>query len=165
MYACSVTQSGPTLCGPMDCNQPASSVHGISQTRILEWIAISFSSRSSQPFFTSLLHWRADSLPVSHLRSPIFLYCSVTKSCPTHLQHARPPCPSPTPIVYSNSYPLSQWCHLSISSSFTPFSSCLQAFPASGSFPMSRLFAEGVQVLEFQLPHQSFQWIFRINFL
>jgi len=50
------------------------------------------------------------------------------------LQHARPPCPSPTPGVYSNACPLSQWCHPTISSSVVPFSSCLQSFPASGSF-------------------------------
>ena len=60
---------------------------------------------------------------------------------PRGLQHARPPCPTPTPRVYSNSCPLSQWCHPIISSSVVPFSSCLQSFPASGSFLMSRLFA------------------------
>ena len=58
---------------------------------------------------------------------------------PHGLQHARPPCPSPTPKVYSNSYPLSRWCHPSISSSFVPFFSCFQSFPASGSFQMSVL--------------------------
>ena len=64
----------------------------------------------------------------------------------THgLQHGRPPCPSPTPGVYSNSCPLSQWCHPTISSSVVPFSSCLQSFPASGSFQMSQLFASGGQ--------------------
>ena len=60
---------------------------------------------------------------------------------PHGLQHARPPCPSPTPGVYSNSCPLSQWCHPTISSSVVPFSSRLQSFPASGSFPVSQLFA------------------------
>ena len=60
-------------------------------------------------------------------------------------QHARPPCPSPTPGVYSNPCPLSQWCHPTISSSVIPFSSCLQSFPASGSFQMSQLFASGGQ--------------------
>ena len=57
----------------------------------------------------------------------------------------RPPCPSPTPGVYSNSCPLSQWCHLTISSSVIPFSSCLQSFPASGSFQTSQFFASGGQ--------------------
>ena len=59
-------------------------------------------------------------------------------------QHARPPCPSPTPRVYSNSCPLSQWCHPTISSCVVPFS-CLQYLPASGPFQMSQLFASGGQ--------------------
>ena len=60
------------------------------------------------------------------------------------LQHARPPCPSPIPRVYSNSYPLNQWCHPTISSSVIPFSH-LQSFPVSGTFQMSQLFAPGSQ--------------------
>ena len=64
---------------------------------------------------------------------------------PHEPQHARPPCPSPTPGVYPNSCPLSRWCHPAISSSVVPFSSCPQSFPASGSFPMSQLFAWGGQ--------------------
>ena len=64
---------------------------------------------------------------------------------PYGLQHAKPPCPSPTPGVYSNSCPLSWWCHPTISSFVIPFSSHLQSFPASGSFPMSQLFASGGQ--------------------
>ena len=61
------------------------------------------------------------------------------------LQHARPPCPSPTARVYSNSCPSSQWCHPAISSSVVPFSSCPQSLPASGSFPISQLFPWGGQ--------------------
>ena len=76
-------------------------------------------------------------------------FTSVTQSCPTlqshGMQYARPPCPSPTPRVYSNSCPLSQWCHPTISSSVVPFSSHLQFFPASGSFQMSQFFASGGQ--------------------
>ena len=64
---------------------------------------------------------------------------------PHRLQYAKPPCPSPTPGVYSNSSPLSRWCHPTISSSVIPFSSHLQSFPASGSFPMSRFFSSGGQ--------------------
>ena len=64
---------------------------------------------------------------------------------PHGLQQARPLCPSPTPRVYSNSCPLSQWCHPTISSSVAPFSSCPQSFPASGSFPVSLLFASDGQ--------------------
>ena len=60
-------------------------------------------------------------------------------------QHARPPCPSPTPGVYPASCALSQWCHPSISSSVIPFFSCLQSFPASGSFQMRQLFASSGQ--------------------
>ena len=64
---------------------------------------------------------------------------------PHELQHARPPCPSSIPGVYSNSCPSSRWCHSAISSSVIPFSSCPQSLPASRSFPMSRLFAWGGQ--------------------
>ena len=64
---------------------------------------------------------------------------------PHELQHTRPPCPSPTPRVHSDSWPSSQWCHPAISSSVVPFSSCPQSFPASESFPMSQLFAWGGQ--------------------
>ena len=64
---------------------------------------------------------------------------------PHWLQHARPPCPSPTPGIYSNSCPLSQWCHPAISSSVVPFSSLLQSFPASGSFLVSQFFTSGIQ--------------------
>ena len=64
---------------------------------------------------------------------------------PHELQHTRPPCPSPTPGVHSNSCPSSQWCHPAKSSSVIPFSSCPQSLPASESFPMSQLFAWGGQ--------------------
>ena len=73
--------------------------------------------------------------------------CSVMSDSlwPHGLQHTRSPCPSPSPGVYSNSCPLSQWCHPTTSSSVVPFSSCLQSFPASGSFQMSQLFTSGGQ--------------------
>ena len=64
---------------------------------------------------------------------------------PCGLQHARPPCPSPTPRVYSNSSPSSRWCHPTISSCVIPFSSYLQSFPASGSFQMCQFFPWGGQ--------------------
>ena len=64
---------------------------------------------------------------------------------PHGLQHARPPCPSPIPRAYSNSCPSNWWCHPTISSSVIPFCSCLQPFPASGSFPMSQFFTLGGQ--------------------
>ena len=73
--------------------------------------------------------------------------CSVISDSlwPHGLQHTRSPCLSPSPRVYSNSCPLSQWCHPTTSSSVVPFSSCLQSFPASGSFQMSQLFTSGGQ--------------------
>ena len=67
---------------------------------------------------------------------------------PHQLKHARPSCPSPTPGVYSNSCPLSQWCHPTISPSVLPFSSHLQSFPASRSFPTSQFFASSGQSIE-----------------
>ena len=90
------------------------------------------------------------------------LYCQITLSSseqsvqfshsvvsdslqPHESQHTRPPCPSPTPGVYSNSCPSSWWCHPTISSSVVPFFSCLQSFPSSESFPMSQLLAWGGQ--------------------
>ena len=77
----------------------------------------------------------------------LLINCSVMSDSlrPHGLQHARLPCPSPSPGVYSNSCPLSQWCHPAISSSVIPFSSRLQSFPASGSFPISQLFVSGGQ--------------------
>ena len=73
--------------------------------------------------------------------------CSVMSDSlwPHELQHARPPCPSPTPGVHPNPCSLSRWCHSTISSSVMPFSSCPQSFPASGSFQMSQLFSSGGQ--------------------
>ena len=78
------------------------------------------------------------------------LSCSVMSNSlqPHGLQHTRPPCPSPIPRVYSNSCPLSLWCHPTISSSVIPFCSHLQAFPASGSFQMNQFFASGGQSIE-----------------
>ena len=74
--------------------------------------------------------------------------CSVVSDSlqPHESQHARPPCPSPTPGVHSDSRPSSRWCHPAISSSVVPFSSCPQSLPASESFPMSQLFAKAILV-------------------
>ena len=79
--------------------------------------------------------------------SSVQFSCSVVSDSlrPHESQHARPPCPSPSPGVHSNSRPFSRWCHPAISSSVVPFSSCLQSLPASESFPMSQLFAWGGQ--------------------
>ena len=85
--------------------------------------------------------------PSGFLFSSVQFSCSVVSNSlwPHGLQHARLPCPSTTPGACSNLCPLSQWCHPTISSSVVPFSSCLQSFSASRSFPMSQFFASGGQ--------------------
>ena len=138
------------------CQAP--SIYGISQASILDWGAISKSRRSSQPrlqthvscfsrqifFFFFLNHWATREAltwgSVQFSRSVRF-----DSLRPHGLQHARLPCPSPTPRACSNSWPSSSWCHPTISSSVIHFSSCLPSFPASGSFPMSQFFASGGQ--------------------
>ena len=89
-------------------------------------------------FFTELERKFSQLVQFRHLVMADFLWHH-------ELQHPRPPCPSPTPGACSNSCPSSQWCHPTISSSVVPFSSRLQFFPASVSFPMSQLFASGGQ--------------------
>ena len=137
----------------MDYRPPGFSVHGISQARTLEWVAISFSRGSSWPrdqtrvcciagrFFTT------EPLGKPRTDGSVQFSCSVVfdSSQPHGPQHARPPCPSPTPGVHPNPCPLSRWCHPTISSSVIPFFSCPQSFPASGSFQMSQLFTSGGQ--------------------
>ena len=99
------------------------------------------------------------------------LICSIQFNCsvvsdslrPHETQHARPPCPSPTPGVHSDSHPSRQWCHPAISSWVVPFSSCPQSLPASESFPMSQLFTWGGQstgpsALASVLPKKSHSW-------
>jgi len=188
VYCCSlVTKSCLSLCNPMDCGLPGSSVHEISQARILEWVAISFSRASCQSRDQTcvfcigrriLYHW-ATGKPIYvcvyihiflfrffyyykiykilqdteysslcykfllfiyfiysnvHLSIPLLLFsCSVVSNSlqPHGLQHARLPCPSSSSRTCSNSCPLSQWCHLTISSSVIPFS----------SFPSIRVFS------------------------
>ena len=93
-----------------------------------------------------------------------FSHSVLSDSLPPHeSQHARPPCPSPTPGIHSNSCPSSRWCHPAISSSVVPFSSCPQSLPASESFPMSQLFSRGgqntgVSALAWFLPKKSQGW-------
>ena len=117
--------------------------------------------------------WKAQFPKINTKISRIFPYlcCSVQFSCsvmsdslqPHESQHARPPCPSPTPGVYSNSRPSYRWCHPAISSSVIPFSSSPQSLPASGSFPVSQLFAWGGQSIGVSasasvLPMNSQDW-------
>ena len=104
---------------------------------------------------------------VTHFKTGPFYRCSVQFSGsvvsyslrPHELQHARPPCPPPTPRVHLDSHPSSRWCHPAISSSVIPFSSCPQSLPASESFPMSQLFAwGGVSALASFLPKNTQGW-------
>ena len=134
-------------------------------------------SQSSQFYFLkgnhspNFFHWRlflpiSETQKLNHTSSVQFsLVCSVVSdSLRSHgLQLTRPPCRSPTPQVYSNSCPLSWWCDPTISSSVVPFCSCLQSFPASGSFQMSQLFASGgqsigVSALVSVLPMNTQDW-------
>ena len=100
----------------------------------------------------------------SHISSVQFSHSVVSNSLRPHeLQHTRPPCSSPTSGVHPNPCPLSQWCHPTISSSVTPFSSCLQSFPESESFQMSQFFASGgqrigVSALASVLPMNTQDW-------
>ena len=83
---------------------------------------------------------------LSHFLNCVLSHSVVSDSLRPHEpQHTRPPCPSPTPRACSNWCPLSPWCHPNVSSSVVPFSSCLQSFPASGAFPVSRFFTSGGQ--------------------
>ena len=136
----------------MDHSLPGFSVHGILQARILEWVAMSSSRGSSQPrdqthvsyiscTGTTSIIWEA-LLCLSVQSSRSVMSDSLQ---PHESEHARPPCPSPTPRVYPNSCAPSRWCHPAISSSVIPFSSCPQSLPASGSFPMRQLFTWGGQ--------------------
>ena len=107
------------------------------------------------------LKWKEVGIANRPFSSVQFSHSVVSDSLRPHdLQHARPPCPSPTPRVHSNSRPSSRWCHPAISSSVIPFSSCPQSLPASGSFPMSQLFiwgsqSIGVSALESVLPQNT----------
>ena len=105
---------------------------------IMNWFKIRKGGWQSCILSPCLFNLYAESVQFSHS----VVSCSLW---PHGLQHARPPCPSPTLGVYSNSCPSSRWCHPAISSSVVPFSSCPQSLQASESFPMSQLFASGGQ--------------------
>jgi len=98
-------------------------------------------------FFCALIYHKHQWLPHLYVDSSVQFSRSVVSDSlwPNGLQDTRLPCPSPTPKVYSNSCPLTRWCHSAISSSVVPLFSHLQSFPASGSFPMSQLFTSGGQ--------------------
>ena len=139
-------------------------------------VAISFSRESS---------WARDWTWISCIGRQILYHCttwealetlvqfsSITRSCltlqPHGVQHTRPPCPSATPVVYSNSCPLNWWCHPTISSSVVPFCSCLHSFPASESFQMSQFFSSGGQSFSFNIsPFSEYSGLilFRMDWL
>ena len=116
------------------------------------------------PFYISCFPNSEYIYPLLNFLSLEFSRSVVSDSLRPHeLQHTRPSCPSPTPGVYPNSCPLNRWCHPTISSSVVPFSSCLQSFPASGSFQMSQLFAScgqstGVSASTSDLPMNTQDW-------
>ena len=110
------------------------------------WLQSMGSLRVGHDWVTSLSLSLFNMRPREEFSSVQFSRSVVSNSLRPHeSQHARPPCPSPNPRAYSNSCPLRQWYHPTISSSVVPFSSCLQSFPASGSFPMNRFYASGGQ--------------------
>ena len=101
-----------------------------------------------------------------HFHSSVQFSCSVLSDSlrPHGLQHARPPCPSPTPRVYSNSSPSSWWCHRTISSSVAPSPPALNLSQHQGLLKWVSSSHQMAKVLELQLQYQSFQWIFRTDF-
>ena len=126
--------------------------HGLQPTRLLQpW---DFPGKSTGVG----CHWLRPKIP-EQFSSVQFSRSDVSDSLqPREPQHSRPPCPSPTPRVYSDSCPLSRWCHPTISSSVIPFSSGPQSFPALRSFPMSQVFASGgqsIRVSASALVHQG----------
>ena len=134
----------------VNCSPPDSSVHGIFQARIVGRSFLLQGIFLTQRSNSFLLYCRQFLYPQSHCRKPS-VKVQFSRSVmfdslwPHGLQHTRLPCPSPTPGVYSYMCPLIQWCHPTISSSAIPFSSHLQSFPASGPFPMSKLFISSGQ--------------------
>ena len=172
-----------TLCDTLDCSLPGSSVMGFSRQE--SWIGLPFPApvESSQPRGQTCIsgfadgfctHWAIrDAHTLRCKPNKICCCCSVTQSCPTlqphGQQHSRLPCPSLSPRVCWNSYPLSRWYHPTILSFVDPFPSYPQSFPASGSFPNESfqwaLDIRWPKYWSFSVSHQSFQWILRVDFL
>ena len=135
--------------------------------RVLRWPPKFVVSREYNLYNPSHWVW-----PDMYLWGKIILkiqFSSVAQSCPTlrphESQHARPPCPSPTPRVHSHSCPSSQWCHLAISSSVIPSPLAFNLSQHQGLFQWVGCSHQVDKVLELQLQHQPFQWIFRTDFL
>ena len=180
-------------CNPTDCSLPDSSVHGIFQERILEWVALSFSRESSWPRDLTqvsciaggfLTDWATREALYSHLYNrvakSVFPRPDLTKVVSSKivqlLSYVRLfvipwTAANQASLSITNTQSLlklmctSQWSHPIISSSVGPFSFYLQSFPASGSFQWVTSSHQVAKVLELQLQHQSCQWIFRLDFL
>jgi len=178
VYVCAkLIQSCSVVCKPIDCNLQALLSMGFSKQEY--WSRLPYSSSRYLPnawieptslvspaladrFFTTSTTWE------THIDCIWFLFnLSVVSDSllPHRLHHPRLPCLSPSSGACSNWCPLSRWCHPTISSSVVPSSSCLQYFPASGSFQWVGSFHQVVKELELKLKHESLQWIFRIDFL
>ena len=151
--------SWPTPCNHMDCGPPGSSLHGVFQARILEWVAISSPTWSF--WYRDQTHISYVSLTVSSVQSLNCVWVFVTPwiaACQASLSITNSW--SVLKLMYVKSV-----MHITITSSVITFFCCLLSFPASGSFPVSQFFISGDQILGLQLQHQSFQWIFRTDFL
>ena len=140
----------PNSLWPKDCSLPSISVYGILQARILKWVVILSPGLFPNPGMECVSPaLQADSLHLSHQGSPIILSVQFSRPVvsnsllPHGVQHIRAPCPSPTPRVYSNACPLSQWCHPTISSSATTFPLVLNLSQHPESSSMSWLFTSG----------------------
>ena len=131
-------------------NNPKIGILNVSSLQVRKWRQRKTRQLTQSHMTTK---WQSENLNSGSLAPEPLLFSSVQFSRsvtsyslqPHESQHTRPPCPSPTPGVHSDSRPPSQWCHPAISSSAVPFSSCPQFLPASGSFPMSQLFTWGGQ--------------------
>ena len=139
-----------------------------SNSSPVKWVVTRFSEIICLYNVESWFHknlWPLKSLVLTPFNSVQFSHSVVSDSLQSHeLQHTRPPCPSPTPRVYSNPCPSSQWCHPTISSSVVPFSSCLSLSQHQGLFQWVSSSHQVAKVLEFQF-HQSHQWTPRTDFL
>ena len=169
------TQSCPTLCDPLDCSPSGSSIHEVFQARILEWVAISYSRGSFQPRDRTCIPCIAGGFLTSEppgkplVKMDCCFCCSVAESCPTRCNPVE--CSTPgfpaihRPLEFAQTHVHCQWCHPAISSSVTSFSSCFSISQHQGLFQWVSSLHHMAKVLEFQLQHQSFQWIFRVDFL
>ena len=143
----------------MDREAWRAAVHGVtkSQTQLSGWTELKCIKDNCVLFVAVNKSYFL--VKYSHIDSVQFSHSVVSDSLQPHgLQHARPPCPSPTPEVHPNLCPLNGWCHPTISSSVISFSSRLQSFPASGSFQRVSCLHQVPKVLDFQLQHLSFHW-------